>query len=90
MKYRFIFDRHVRYSVVLQCDVLEVSQAPEQAIARRDLKAGMILHSDRGVQYSSDAYRSIITKHGFRQSMSRKGDCWDNAPMEPWDNLGLR
>lgn len=59
-----------------------VSQALEQAIARRDLKAGMILHSDRGVQYSSDAYRSIITKHGFRQSMSRKGNCWDNAPME--------
>jgi transposase InsO family protein len=59
-----------------------VSEALEQAIARRDLKPGMILHSDRGVQYSSDAYRSIIARHGFRQSMSRKGDCWDNAPME--------
>jgi len=59
-----------------------VSEALEQAIARRDLKAGMIVHSDRGVQYSSDAYRSIIARHGFRQSMSRKGDCWDNAPME--------
>ena len=59
-----------------------VSDALEQAIARRDLKPGMILHSDRGVQYSSDAYRSIIARHGFRQSMSRKGDCWDNAPME--------
>lgn len=59
-----------------------VSQALEQAIARRQLKPGMILHSDRGVQYSSDAYRSIIARHGFRQSMSRKGNCWDNAPME--------
>ena len=59
-----------------------VSEALEAAIARRDLKAGMILHSDRGVQYSSDVYRSIIAKHGFRQSMSRKGNCWDNAPME--------
>lgn len=59
-----------------------VSEALEGAITRRDLKAGMILHSDRGVQYSSDAYRSIIAKHGFRQSMSRKGNCWDNAPME--------
>ena len=59
-----------------------VSEALDQAIARRDLKAGMILHSDRGVQYSSDAYRSIIAKHGFHQSMSRKGNCWDNAPME--------
>ena len=59
-----------------------VSEALEAAIARRGLKPGLILHSDRGVQYSSDAYRSIIAKHGFRQSMSRKGDCWDNAPME--------
>ena len=59
-----------------------VITALEAAIARRDLKPGMILHSDRGVQYSSDAYRSIIARHGFRQSMSRKGNCWDNAPME--------
>jgi putative transposase len=59
-----------------------VSAALEQAIARRDLQPEIILHSDRGVQYSSDAYRSIIAKHGFRQSMSRKGNCWDNAPME--------
>jgi transposase InsO family protein len=59
-----------------------VSDALNQAIARRQLTSGTILHSDRGVQYSSDAYRSIIAKHGFIQSMSRKGDCWDNAPME--------
>jgi putative transposase len=59
-----------------------VSQALEQAITRRPFKPGMIVHSDRGVQYSSDAYRSIIAKHGFHQSMSRKGNCWDNAPME--------
>ena len=59
-----------------------VSDALKQAIARRTRTSGTILHSDRGVQYSSDAYRSIITKHGFIQSMSRKGDCWDNAPME--------
>jgi putative transposase len=59
-----------------------VSDALEQAIARRQLSSGTILHSDRGVQYSSDAYRSIIAEHGFIQSMSRKGDCWDNAPME--------
>ena len=58
-----------------------VSEALEQPIARRDLKPGMIVHSDRGVQYSSDVYRSIIARHGFHQSMSRKGNCWDNAPM---------
>jgi len=58
-----------------------VSEALEAAITRRELQPGMILHSDRRVQYSSDAYRSIIAKHGFHQSMSRKGNCWDNAPM---------
>jgi transposase InsO family protein len=59
-----------------------VSEALEAAIARRDLKPGMIVHSDRSVQYSSDVYRSILARHGFHQSMSRKGNCWDNAPME--------
>lgn len=59
-----------------------VSDALTQATRRRTLTSGTIVHSDRGVQYSSDAYRSIIAKHGFIQSMSRKGDCWDNAPME--------
>lgn len=59
-----------------------VTDALDQAITRRSLTQGTILHSDRGVQYSSDAYRSIIATHGLIQSMSRKGDCWDNAPME--------
>ena len=58
------------------------SQALEQAIARRDLQAGMILHSEGGVQFSSDGYRSIIARYCFHQSMSRKGDCGDNAPMD--------
>jgi putative transposase len=39
-------------------------------------------HSDRGVQYASVDYRSVIQAAGFRASMSRKGDCYDNAPME--------
>ncbi len=59
-----------------------VSDALKQAIARRQLSEGTILHSDRGVQYSSDTYRIIIAEHGFIQSISRKGDCWDNASME--------
>lgn len=59
-----------------------VTEALEQAIARRQLKPGTIVHSDRGVQYASDTYRSILRAQGFRQSMSRKGNCWDNAPME--------
>lgn len=56
-----------------------VIDALRQAIDRQRPKAGLLLHSDRGVQYSADAYRAILREHGFRQSMSRKGNCWDNA-----------
>ncbi|MBK6358121.1 MAG: transposase family protein [Betaproteobacteria bacterium] len=41
-----------------------------------------ILHSDQGTTYSATEYRALLARHGIRQSMSRKGDCWDNAPME--------
>lgn len=46
------------------------------------LKPGGIFHSDRGIQYASKEFRSILEKHNIIQSMSRKGDCWDNAPAE--------
>jgi putative transposase len=59
-----------------------VIDALRQAIGRQHPEAGLLLHSDRGVQYSADAYRAILRERGFRQSMSRKGNCWDNAPME--------
>ena len=41
-----------------------------------------IIHSDRGSTYCATEYRQLISKHDFLCSMSRKGDCWDNAPME--------
>ena len=40
------------------------------------------LHSDQGSTYATGSYREIVDRYGIRQSMSRKGDCWDNAPME--------
>ena len=40
---------------------------------------GLILHSDQGSQYASNLYRTLIEQNGFQRSMSRKGDCWDNA-----------
>jgi putative transposase len=43
---------------------------------------GLIHHSDRGVQYASGPYREVLERHGIRQSMSRRGNCLDNAPME--------
>ncbi len=42
----------------------------------------MTLHSDQGSTYATGSYREIVNRYGIRQSMSRKGDCWDNAPME--------
>jgi transposase InsO family protein len=52
------------------------------AITNRKPSAGLIFHSDRGSQYASHLFRNTIEKYHFQQSMSRKGDCWDNAPTE--------
>jgi transposase InsO family protein len=43
---------------------------------------GLLAHSDRGSQYASDHYRGLLARHGITCSMSRRADCWDNAPME--------
>ena len=51
-------------------------------IANRQLEPGLVHHSDRGSQYAARAYRRLLEEHGMLCSMSRKGDCWDNAPME--------
>ena len=57
-------------------------QALQMAIQHRQPPAGLIHHSDRGSQYASHAYRDVLNTHGFVASMSRKGDCYDNAVME--------
>ena len=54
--------------------------ALNMAIAHRG--PPVTLHSDQGSTYATGSYREIVNRHGIRQSMSRKGDCWDNAPME--------
>jgi putative transposase len=59
-----------------------VCSALEMAIAQRNPTPGLIVHSDRGSQYASDTHRALLTRHGLRASMSRKGNCWDNAVME--------
>ena len=56
--------------------------ALKMAISVQRPGAGLIHHSDRGVQYASVDYRKVMHSAGFRASMSRKGDCYDNAPME--------
>jgi putative transposase len=57
-------------------------QALDVALGWRDPDAGLVHHSDRGSQYAANDYRSKLAARGITVSMSRKGDCWDNAPME--------
>jgi len=59
-----------------------VSQAVEQAIQTRRPQPGLICHSDRGSQYCAGNYRRYLHQHGLQSSMSRRGNCYDNAPME--------
>ena len=56
--------------------------ALKMAIRSRRLPMGLIHHSDRGVQYACGDYRKLLRLHGIKASMSRKGNCLDNAPME--------
>lgn len=57
-------------------------RALQMALARRRPPPGLIHHSDRGSQYASADYRALLAQHGLICSMSRKGDCYDNAAME--------
>jgi transposase InsO family protein len=59
-----------------------VVDALGMAIARRLPEAGLLAHSDRGSQYASEHYQMVLLEHGIECSMSGKGQCWDNAPME--------
>jgi transposase InsO family protein len=59
-----------------------INDALTMAIWKRKPKKGLIWHSDRGSQYASDSHRAILKDHGIVQSMSRKGNCWDNAVAE--------
>ncbi len=59
-----------------------VNNALLMAIKTRRPAAGLIFHSDRGIQYASTAHKQLLKEYGFVQSMSRKGNCWDNAVAE--------
>ena len=65
-----------------------VSQSLFKAVAAKRPAKGLIHHSDRGSQYCSYEYRNILERFGLKASMSRKGNCYDNAPMESfWGTL---
>jgi putative transposase len=59
-----------------------VNQALAMAIYQRRPAAGLIMHTDRGSQYGADRYQQLLGQHGIQPSMSRKGNCWDNAVAE--------
>jgi putative transposase len=59
-----------------------VVDALEMAIQRQLPGEGLLSHSDRGSQYASEHYQELLKRYGIKCSMSRRGDCWDNAPME--------
>jgi len=65
-----------------------VIQALFRAVRNQKPKPGLILHSDRGSQYCAHDYQKVLVQFGMLPSMSRKGDCWDNSPMESfWGTL---
>ena len=65
-----------------------VIQALFRAVRNQKPKPGLILHSDRGSQYCAHDYQKVLVQFDMRPSMSRKGDCWDNSPMESfWGTL---
>jgi transposase InsO family protein len=59
-----------------------VVDALEMALVRRRPGSGLVAHSDRGSQYASEHYQRLLGSEGITCSMSRRGNCWDNAPME--------
>jgi len=59
-----------------------VIDALTAAIRSRRSTRGTMFHSDRGSQYASQAFRAVLRSHGIEASMSRKAECWDNAPVE--------
>lgn len=63
-------------------DTQLVMKALKNALTHRRIRPGLIFHSDRGSQYASNAFRALLKKHNVKQSMSRKGNCYDNAVCE--------
>ena len=72
---------HSRFLIAISNADL-VTTALEMAIGRQLPDAGLLAHSDRGSQYAGEAYQRLLKDEGITCSMSRKGNCWDNAPME--------
>jgi putative transposase len=72
----------VGWATSSRIDVSLVLSALRMAVGRRRPPPGLIVHSDRGTQYAAGAYQRYLTRHSMTSSMSRRGNCWDNAVAE--------
>ena len=72
----------VGWAVSTNCDEKLARSALENAVERRRPAPGLTHHTDRGATYTATEYRERLKQLGMLQSMSAKGDCWDNAPAE--------
>nr|MDA3878552.1 IS3 family transposase [Halothiobacillus sp.] len=78
-----LFDRKVvGWGMGARNNTALVRRALDMAVAHRKPKAGLLHHSDQGLTYASKNYRKRLVKLKMQQSMSRKGNCWDNAVAE--------
>jgi len=84
-----LFSRKILgWSLGERLDALLVKQALSQALAARQPAPGLVHHSDRGVQYTSSAFRALLHSWNIQPSMSAQGHCYDNAAMESfWSTL---
>lgn len=78
--------RVVGYALSQRIDRALVIAALRMALFRRKFPRGVIVHSDRGSQYCSADYQALLKEHGLICSMSKRGDCYDNAAMESWNH----
>ena len=80
-----LYDRKVvAYKISKHNDIKLVTDTLNEAIAKRKDVSGVILHSDQGVHYTSPKFHNLLKKYNIQQSMSRRGNCWDNAPQESY------
>jgi len=78
--------RVVGYALSHRIDRALVIAALRMALFRRKFPRGVIVHSDRGSQYCSSDYQALLKEYGLVCSMSKRGDCYDNAAMESWNH----
>ena len=74
--------RVVGWALSNRPDAELVAKALDMAYEQRGRPSGLLFHSDQGSQYASRVFRQRLWRYRITQSMSRRGNCWDNAPME--------